>query len=160
VEEVDVVVKGANYGWRKYEGTEIFSNDPTPLESEVTFPIIEYFHNGNPACVIGGYVYRGQKDLCHYGYYIFADLLDQFFVGSDIPSTGWTYSKVPYTCAIGSPLSCPSTVTNIFSFGEDADKDLCIRRTCHKLTTNRYCFRPWTVKSCWIRPMQYSMRYE
>ena len=81
-EEVDVVVKGGNYGWNVKEGTHCFStatpgtslNDcPTidPFGNRLIDPVIEMLNVANPASgvktltVIGGHVYRGDgiKDL-------------------------------------------------------------------------------------------------
>lgn len=71
-EEINIVEKGKNYGWRIQEGTECFnpkdSCDKTGLEQ----PIFTYGRDQGVS-ITGGYVYRGQllKDLI--GHYIYAD---------------------------------------------------------------------------------------
>ena len=65
-EEVDVVQKGANYGWPICEGN--------CSEPGMTNPTYTYNHSGRDACVIGGFVYRGTQFPADYqGTYIFGD---------------------------------------------------------------------------------------
>jgi glucose/arabinose dehydrogenase/plastocyanin/Cu/Zn superoxide dismutase len=80
VEDVDVVVKGGNYGWRAKEGTFWF--DPstgrvvtTPVDPVPTNdipPIAQYGH-GEGVAIIGGYVYRGTQVPSLAGRYVFGD---------------------------------------------------------------------------------------
>lgn len=78
IEEVDVVVKGGNYGWVVREGSTCFNvDDPmTPLGScetaGLTDPIAEYDHAEGIA-VVGGFVYRGSDFPKLQGQYIFGD---------------------------------------------------------------------------------------
>lgn len=71
-EEVDIVNKGANYGWRLMEGTHCH-NPATGCDTKgITMPIAEYNHReGNS--VIGGYVYNGQQLPVLKSKYLFAD---------------------------------------------------------------------------------------
>lgn len=66
VEEVDLIVKGGNYGWNKYEGSMIF--DSSAQTSNVIFPVLEYSHTSSQS-VCGGYFYRSStyKDSIHQG---------------------------------------------------------------------------------------------
>jgi glucose/sorbosone dehydrogenase/BACON domain-containing protein len=108
-EEIDVVVKGGNYGWRTFEGTLCTglnppSCDPTPF----VMPITEYDHSGSRCSVTGGYVYRGGLGTFPPGSYVFGDycsgevfLLDQGQIGV-IAASG----------------------RNISSFGEDQQGEL------------------------------------
>lgn len=71
-EEVDIVHKGANYGWRLMEGTHCY-NPATGCDGKgMTMPIAEYNHNEG-ICVIGGYVYNGKILSSLKSKYIFAD---------------------------------------------------------------------------------------
>jgi glucose/arabinose dehydrogenase/plastocyanin/quercetin dioxygenase-like cupin family protein len=87
-EEVNVVVRGGNYGWNVKEGTLCFDaanprepalNCPgtTPDGQPLLNPVIEYSNarqqGGAGHAVVGGYVYRGRDLLPFYGYYIFGD---------------------------------------------------------------------------------------
>jgi glucose/arabinose dehydrogenase len=87
-EEVDMVVKGGNYGWSGKEGTHCFSAD-TPNASPPTCPnmgadgkpfidpVIEYANARQPGGLgvagVGGYVYRGESLRGFDGQYIFGD---------------------------------------------------------------------------------------
>ena len=66
VEEINVIVRGANYGWPLCEG-----NCGLP---GVTSPLYSYPHSGRDACVTGGFVYRGAQFPSEYqGSYFFGD---------------------------------------------------------------------------------------
>ena len=67
IEELDVGVRGANYGWPNVEGT---SSNPA-----FTNPIYSYPHtNGRDAAITGGFVYHGtQFPSTYQGSYFFAD---------------------------------------------------------------------------------------
>jgi hypothetical protein len=81
-EEIDIVEKGQNYGWRIMEGNHLF--DPALAQqlhiniSDLTPPINDYSHYIGH-CIIGGYVYRGNQSLTLNGKYIFADWSDTYF---------------------------------------------------------------------------------
>jgi glucose/arabinose dehydrogenase len=82
-EEIDLVVKGGNYGWGVREGAHHFK--PGPEGARYIDPVIEYPHNTNllsetvfshhtaGACVIAGYVYRGAKYPPLRGVFLYAD---------------------------------------------------------------------------------------
>ncbi|MBI2923490.1 MAG: PQQ-dependent sugar dehydrogenase [Planctomycetes bacterium] len=109
-EEVDVVTKGGNYGWRIREGSHPFSNDRT--ESTLLDPVIEYGTEDGHS-VTGGYVYRGEKLKRLQGAYVYAD-----YVSGKIWALRWDGKKVTAWREI---LHQPK---NIASFGEDADGEL------------------------------------
>lgn len=71
-EEVDIITKGANYGWRLTEGVHCF-NPATGCDfTGITLPIAEYSHREG-ICIIGGYVYNGKQLPSLKSKYIFAD---------------------------------------------------------------------------------------
>jgi glucose/arabinose dehydrogenase len=120
-EEVDIIEKGKNYGWRKMEATHCFDytqpdNHPADCDkSGLTMPIIEYNNctaqpNGcKGISVTGGYVYRGSNADWD-GKYIFGDwskdfgaMDGQIFVATEGSDGKWTQEvaqieggKAPY----------------------------------------------------------------
>jgi glucose/arabinose dehydrogenase len=75
-EEVDIVIKGGNYGWRIMEGDHVYDSDLADLLNislnELEKPIHEYSHNVGRS-IIGGYVYRGTQSPSLSGKYVFGD---------------------------------------------------------------------------------------
>jgi len=71
-EEIDIVNKGGNYGWRCYEGNHVYNTSGCSGSSYVS-PVVEYDHSHGDVAVIGGYVYRGITSTKTIGKYIFGD---------------------------------------------------------------------------------------
>lgn len=80
-EEVDLITKGGNYGWRVNEGPYPFATTESPggntsIKSiNAIAPIAGYNHsqinkNEGSASITGGYVYRSMTDPCMFGRYI------------------------------------------------------------------------------------------
>ena len=66
IEEVNIGVRGANYGWPNVEAP---NGNPA-----YTAPIYYYPHNGRDAAITGGFVYHGTQFPSSYqGSYFFAD---------------------------------------------------------------------------------------
>ncbi len=90
-EEIDIIVKGGNYGWVIREGFQCFDPfNPTsppvscpstgPLGEPLLDPVAAYDH-GDGIAIIGGFVYRGSLFPALYGKYIFGDFSRTFFPG-------------------------------------------------------------------------------
>lgn len=71
-EEVDLIVRGGNYGWPAREGTECFRRSKCHKVKDVVPPITEYDHSVGYS-ITGGYVYRGPDAPALVGQYIFGD---------------------------------------------------------------------------------------
>ena len=71
-EEIDIVKKGGNYGWRCYEGNNVFNTFECQSQEDYDAPIYEYNRNQGFS-VTGGYVYRGNAIPALYGTYLFSD---------------------------------------------------------------------------------------
>ncbi len=74
-EEIDLIVKGGNYGWRIREGTHPFREGTSP--DPLIDPVVEYPQRRGREVVglsvTGGYVYRGTLLPGLYGAYIYGD---------------------------------------------------------------------------------------
>jgi glucose/arabinose dehydrogenase len=113
-EEIDLVVRGGNYGWNIREGAHDYQ--PARTESILIDPIIEYGrHEG--VSVTGGYVYRGSRFPSLQGVYLYADYVTGTIWGLRHSSGKLTESAVV--------LEQPN---NISSFGEGPDGELFV--TC------------------------------
>jgi glucose/arabinose dehydrogenase len=87
IEEVDVVTKGGNFGWRVKEGSFLFDpNGDQPgfvterspgVPAGLIDPIAEYDHDEGIA-VVGGFVYRGDAIPSLEGRYVFGDFARSF----------------------------------------------------------------------------------
>ncbi|XP_043718669.1 HIPL1 protein-like [Telopea speciosissima] len=143
-EEVNIITKGGNYGWRTYEGTYIFNPQQSPggntsaRSINVIFPVTGYSFsevnkNDGSASIMGGFFYRSMADPCMHGRYLFADLYGTaIFSGIESPenSGNFTRNQLPFSCAHDTPIKCGSTSDGlsdlgfVFSFGEDNMKDI------------------------------------
>jgi glucose/arabinose dehydrogenase len=126
VEEFDLIVKGGNYGWRKWEGSRLNIPGDPPIPSH-TLPFIEFSHadlGGNPSS-IGGYVYRAQTvDERFVGKYIFGDHNPAYWAATQKPSGDWDVERITLTCASD---SSPCGISGkLLTFGEDHDRNLYI----------------------------------
>ena len=74
-EEIDLIVRGGNYGWNYREGPFPFRRDPPPPEAKFIDPIFDYAHSATERkkSITGGLVYRGQRLADLEGKYLFAE---------------------------------------------------------------------------------------
>jgi glucose/arabinose dehydrogenase len=75
-EEIDILEKGKNYGWRIMEGLHCYNPEVNCDQSGLTMPVWEYGHNetgGNS--ITGGFVYRGKSFPELDGKYIYSDFV-------------------------------------------------------------------------------------
>ena len=70
-EEIDLVVRGGNYGWNVMEASSCFQTDSCAREDFIG-PIAEYGRDGG-CSVTGGYVYRGERLPSLIGAYLYGD---------------------------------------------------------------------------------------
>ncbi len=74
-EEVDIISKGNNYGWRIVEGTICNPgiNGGNCTTSNFTAPLFDYTHAAGRCSITGGNVYRGTQSTVPTGAYIYGD---------------------------------------------------------------------------------------
>jgi len=73
-EEVDIIEKGRNYGWRIMEGFACYNPQSGCDQSGLAKPIVEYGRDQG-ASITGGYVYRGAGVPKLRGKYVYADFV-------------------------------------------------------------------------------------
>ena len=115
-EEIDVIVKGGNYGWNVKEGTHCFNTDDPdaprascPSEDDegnpLIDPVIEFANSKNSSdglgnVSIGGYVYEGNTVSSLNGKYIFgvltqdADGMNGAIFAATTAGNTWNYDKL------------------------------------------------------------------
>src|SRR5437763_7694619 len=118
-EEIDLGIKGANYGWNHYEGPATYPGGDPIGGGTLTFPIYSYDHTVGQA-ITGGYVYRGESEFLQ-GQYFFADYVDSKVFTMDYDGTSWTARD--RTSQVTTDFG---TIDNPTSFGEDGRGDLYI----------------------------------
>jgi glucose/arabinose dehydrogenase len=74
-EEVDILERGANYGWNRMEGFDCFPPSNQGCDkSGLALPVHQYAHEGEEGrSITGGYVYRGSLLPNLVGAYIYGD---------------------------------------------------------------------------------------
>jgi glucose/arabinose dehydrogenase len=141
-EEVNIVVRGGNYGWNIREGLHCFDpNSPgSPPDTcaqqsadgePLLDPIIEYPHfdeQGNPVgiAVVGGFVYRGNGVAGLRGDYVFGDFSRGFilpdgvlFAARENDDGTWTRRELGVAGAADGRLG-----RFVLGFGQDGDGEL------------------------------------
>lgn len=109
IEEVDVITRGGNYGWRVYEGTQCTNLDPALCNpANYVAPVFQYGHASGRCSVTGGYVYRGRQNALPDGAYTYAD-----YCTGEI----WMWDGSRQILLLDSTRNIPS-------FGEDEDGEL------------------------------------
>jgi Glucose/sorbosone dehydrogenases len=113
-EEVDIIQKGGNYGWRIKEGYHSYNVPSGGIPANLIDPIYEYDHNTGIS-IIGGYIYRGKP---------LAELKGKYIYG-DYNGTIWALSKTGNKWE-NSDLNLVNKPNNmqLLSLGEDEGGEL------------------------------------
>ena len=104
-EEIDVIERGGNHGWRVLEGTRCFEPREGCGRAGMTPPVAEYGHHLG-CSVTGGVVYRGEAVPALAGHYLFADFC-----------SGLVWALPP---GGGDAVEIAVSPRPVSSFGEDA----------------------------------------
>jgi glucose/arabinose dehydrogenase len=140
-EEIDIVIKGGNYGWNVKEGTHCFdaANEFVELSScpdtdafghPLIDPVIEVNNFDNPkggitAAIVGGNVYRGHSLPGYEGKYLFGSFCDdesladgKVFVSMPEGPGLWSFEQVAFK-------SSPANIGNYLKgFGQDLSGEI------------------------------------
>lgn len=71
-EEIDVVTRGGNYGWRRLEGFEVYDAGAAMGPNPPIDPVLAYPRSEGTS-VTGGHVYRGERVEALRGQYVYGD---------------------------------------------------------------------------------------
>ncbi len=112
VEEIDFArqgtARGANFGWRPYEGRKRLFDEPAP---GAKFPVITKTHDDGWCSITGGYVVRDRAVAGLFGRYVYGD-----FCKGELRSARLSGGKASGDQAIPGL----KTISGLASFGEDA----------------------------------------
>lgn len=114
-EEIDVIVKGGNYGWRRKESIDCYKPGKDCNEAEFIDPILDMPQANGEHSITGGFVYRGRKIPSLVGKYIFGDYVSGRVFALETKN-GKAVKNEILTDRVGS----------ISSFGVDAQNELYI----------------------------------
>ncbi|MEO5569978.1 MAG: PQQ-dependent sugar dehydrogenase [Bacteroidia bacterium] len=92
-EEIDIIEKGKNYGWRIMEGYHCFNPSSGCNMDGLTLPIDEYSHETGIS-ICGGYMYRGKKFPSLHRYYIFGDWNGKLYYLKQDKNGTWNRGEV------------------------------------------------------------------
>lgn len=131
-EEINIIEKGKNYGWRIMEGNHCFNPPNNCNTTNLTMPIWEYGRNSQGGySVTGGFVYRGPSASELSGKYIYGD-----FVSGNIWALEMNGNNVSNQLLF-------STTHSISTFGIDERNELYF---ANYNTGKLYKFRGTTTK--------------
>ncbi len=110
-EEIHIIQRGQNLGWRLMEGNHCFNpRENCQIVPDLILPKTEYAHEKGRCSVTGGYVYRGTKHPVFQGTYLFGD-----FCSGEI----WGFRE-------GQTQLLLDTDLQISSFGEDTEGEVVV----------------------------------
>jgi glucose/arabinose dehydrogenase len=117
-EEIDLIVKGGNYGWSIREGLHPFGSDGADVRKDLIDPIWEYDHVLGK-CIIGGNVYRGKLLPELDGWYLYADY---------VTNRVWALNYDPEKRRVVANRPIKATGAPFYSFGEDEQGEVYLLR--------------------------------
>src|SRR5690606_8817016 len=106
-EEIDIIVKGGNYGWNLREGKHPFGPNGAGPRHDLIEPIWEYHHDIGKS-ITGGCVYRGKKLPILQGAYLYGD-----YVSGKLWALRYDFDKKEVTAN----HTIPSQKITVISYG-------------------------------------------
>ncbi|XP_069464703.1 HHIP-like protein 2 isoform X1 [Ambystoma mexicanum] len=140
-EEIDIIVKGGNYGWRAKEGFECYDLKLCHNSSlDDILPIFAYSHLVGKS-VTGGYVYRGCESPNLNGLYIFGDFMNGRLMALQEDKKGKQWKKRDICMGDNDTCAFPKLINNyskfIISFAEDEAGELYFMSTSYASAYSR-----------------------
>lgn len=117
-EEVNIIEKGKNYGWRIMEGYHCYDPPTGCNTSGLALPIHEYDHNTGIS-ICGGYMYRGLRNPSLHGTYLFGDWSGKLFYLKQNKDQEWSHGEIFVNGSGNNDMGA-----KINSMGEDMNGDV------------------------------------
>ncbi|CAL1540967.1 unnamed protein product [Lymnaea stagnalis] len=123
-EEIDLLKKGANYGWNSREGFECYNKETCGSIGPEELPVYAYSHTIGKS-VTGGVFYRGCENPALDGQYIYGDYMSSRLFSLNESGGKWTNKDV----SLCGPQLCQGGLVGhideyIMSFGEDEEGEI------------------------------------
>ncbi|MEZ4829892.1 MAG: PQQ-dependent sugar dehydrogenase [Bacteroidia bacterium] len=147
LEELNIIIKGGNYGWPEREGTfrldkyadigKVYPLGADDSESDFIYPVVQFDHD-EALAISGGFVYNGSAAPDFSGKYIFGGIAGGRVFVTDAATLGFGHlNEIHYLILQledGTPVSWPDLTGNTktghnridLRFGIDADHELYI----------------------------------
>lgn len=123
-EEISIVRKGENYGWRLMEAFTCFNPTTNCNNGSLTLPVFAYNHSANDASITGGFVYRGSQIPALSGKYVYGDYISGRIWALQYDSVNPTTNQLLLTSGF-----------NVSSFARDSQGELYV--LSYQSTTGR-----------------------
>ncbi|XP_006626054.3 HHIP-like protein 2 [Lepisosteus oculatus] len=134
-EEIDIIVKGGNYGWRAKEGFECYDVKMCHNSSLDDIPPIFAYSHHKGKSVTGGYVYRGCESPNLNGLYIFGDFMSGRLMALQEDKRTGTWKEKSICMGETQTCSFPGLINHhhkfIISFAEDEAGELYFMATSY-----------------------------
>lgn len=117
-EEVNLITKGMNLGWSRYEANTIVDNN-IEISDEVTFPIYFYNHSQGDVSITGGYVYRGSSISS-----VSPSIHGKYIYGDYVSGRVWALTYNETTGEATNELLFRANGKDISSFGRDRNNEI------------------------------------
>ncbi|WP_350287904.1 PQQ-dependent sugar dehydrogenase [uncultured Croceitalea sp.] len=115
-EEINIIVKGGNYGWNRFEGTTVEDATTSLITNPDIKPIFTYNRLAGDVSVTGGYVYKGSI--------INTDIQGKYIYGDYVSGRVWALDYDSTTSSVSNELLFKTSGESISSFGVDEAGEL------------------------------------
>ena len=115
LEEINIIEKGGNYGWRIKEARKCYNPKTNCVEKGLIEPVFQYNHTNGDISITGGLIYRGKQLADLQGKYIYADYASGRVWALTYDSPQHVTNKVLINRA-----------GSLSAFGEDEDQEIYI----------------------------------
>jgi glucose/arabinose dehydrogenase len=117
-EEINLIEKGKNYGWSRFEATTL-NNSDVVINETVTSPIFFYNQTQGDLSITGGYVYRGSEINSQN-----PNINSKYIFGDFVTGRVWALDYNASTGNATSKLLFKTNGQSVSSFGLDKDGEM------------------------------------